>query len=177
MTVPLPTMAQVRQASATTAVGKHASGALYVHRTALPKLPAEFQDVYVVARGIMENHGVSSSDADIIKFHLTKSAVSFVYLQDDFDFVAHPAEALVIFVDLKDPTISPVSRSFMKSRNPPILHRKEQLVLLDYPRRTSLKRSPSKRSRPACWIGLRDTGASGSGYSGTAASAWKATTW
>ena len=116
----------VRAAGTGARVGKLLPEDLYVHRTAAEELPPLLRLVSFAATRI-----VGEVPYDVMKISLHGRSVSFLQYPT-FDDEAHPALLRSIRVYL--PRASHSVREFDPSRNPPILHRKEALVLADHPR-------------------------------------------
>ena len=109
-------------------VGKLLSEALYVHHTALPRLPALLR----VYEGCGRQLVGSIDGVTLIKLSRTKAKVSYL-LYPNFDRDGHPTLAECFIADL--PRLALHHRDYRRSVNPPILHRKELFVAADYPRR------------------------------------------
>jgi DNA phosphorothioation-associated putative methyltransferase len=106
-------------------VGKKVGGALYLHRSALRKMPLEYR---ANVKKASELAGVSAFN--VIKF---KADTISLLLYEDFDSASFPALLEAHTIDLSEES---VTRSIYRgSDNPPILHRKELLLLPDDPRR------------------------------------------
>lgn len=110
------------------AVGKRTPSALYVHRSALDTLPA----VLRVYEGCAQVLAGTIDAANIIKLALAEPQVSYL-AYPGFDKDAHPTLAAAVVVNLRQLTVS--FRDYTRSANPPLLHRKEEFVALDHPRR------------------------------------------
>ncbi len=109
-------------------VGKQTPTALYVHRNALAELPPLLQVYEGCARtltGTIEN-------ANLVKLSVVKPQVSFLSYPA-FEREAHPTLRSAVTVNLRELTVN--WRDYSKSPNPPLLHRKEEFVSRDDPRR------------------------------------------
>lgn len=109
-------------------VGKQTPSALYVHRTALSSLPPVLRVYEACARvlaGTVER-------ANMIKLSVTEPQVSYLSYPR-FERDAHPTLASAVTVNLK--RLSVDWRDYSRSDNPPLLHRKEEFIGLDDPRR------------------------------------------
>ena len=109
-------------------VGKLLPEALYVHHTAVPRLPALLR----VYEGCGRQLVGSVDRMTLVKLSRNKPKVSYM-VYPDFDRVGHPALTESFIADL--PRLTLHHRDYRRSDNPPILHRKELLVSDDYPRR------------------------------------------
>jgi len=107
-------------------IGKLLPTALYVHESAVSDL-APVLRVYVgCARAFVGD----VPDANLIKIHRFTGKLShLVYPQFEND--PHPALARSLTINLRTRQIR--EREYSESANPPILHRKETLVLPSYP--------------------------------------------
>lgn len=115
-------------AACTSPVGKLTPSSLYVHRTALPYLPTLLRLYEGCAQALVGN----VEGANIIKLSVTSPQVSYLSYPK-FDKNAHPTLSAAVTVNLAKPTVA--FRDYSKSENPPLLHRKEEFVAADYPKR------------------------------------------
>jgi DNA phosphorothioation-associated putative methyltransferase len=121
--------------------GKLTPDALYFHASALERLPPVLRALEGCARVVVgEIEG-----ANLIKLDRQRPKISYLSYPD-FDEIAHPtlAFSVVIWLD----TMIAKHYDFSRRDNPPILHRKETLVPLDYPgheRFARLSRQEEKR--------------------------------
>lgn len=109
-------------------VGKQTPSALYVHRSALAELPPVLQ-VYEGCARVLTG---TIAEANLIKLSVTQPQVSYLSYPR-FDRDAHPTLAAAITVNLKKLTVD--WRDYRRSDNPPLLHRKEEFIGGDDPRR------------------------------------------
>ena len=121
-------------------VGKLTPEALYVHRSALSRVPALLRVFEGCARVV-----VGDVDAELIKLDRGRAKISYLSYPE-FDEVAHPPlqRSIVVWLD----TMRAKLYDFSGRSNPPILHRKETFVGEDYPRRdlfARLTRQEEKR--------------------------------
>ncbi|MFI7208982.1 DNA phosphorothioation-associated putative methyltransferase [Micromonospora aurantiaca (nom. illeg.)] len=107
-------------------IGKLTSEALYVHVAALHLL-APLLRVYEGCARILTG---TVADANIIKLSRTGPKVSYLSYPD-FDRHPHPALATSLRADLSRIVVKYLD--FRESTNPPVLHRKETFVPIDYP--------------------------------------------
>ncbi|MCC6782322.1 MAG: DNA phosphorothioation-associated putative methyltransferase [Planctomycetes bacterium] len=114
-------------------IGKQTPKALYIHRTALERLPTLLRVYEGCARGLIGE----VESANIIKLNRWRPQVSYL-CYPDFDREAHPPLARSIIVTLDKIDVS--DRVYDSSINPPILHRKEDFVADDYPGREKFAR-------------------------------------
>ena len=123
-----------------TPFGKLTPEALYVHVAGLPQLPALLR----VYAGCSETLTGKVDDATLLKIHRLKPQVSFL-LYPTFDKDPHPALSASIVGRLHDYSVS--YKDFSERENPPILHRKEAFVPLDYPGREKFERLTLQEER------------------------------
>jgi DNA phosphorothioation-associated putative methyltransferase len=109
-------------------VGKQTPSALYVHRTALGSLPPILR-IYEACGRVLAG---TVERANMIKLFVTEPQVSYLSYPR-FERDAHPTLASAVTVNLK--RLSVDWRDYSKSDNPPLLHRKEEFVAPDDPRR------------------------------------------
>jgi DNA phosphorothioation-associated putative methyltransferase len=122
-----PTMIYVSARSS--AVGKQTPTALYVHRTALAELPPLLQVYEGCARVLSGTVDL----ANIVKLSVTQPQISYL-CYPSFDRDAHPTLAAAVTVNLRKLTVK--WRDYGASPNPPLLHRKEEFLGREHPRRT-----------------------------------------
>ena len=125
--------ALIDEACRRASVGKLLPDALYVHHTAVNRLPS----VLRVYEGCGHQLAGSVDRLTLVKLFRRRARVSFL-AYEDFDGIAHPALQTSIIADLK--CLDLHFRDYTRSSNPPVLHRKELLVADDYPRRPSFAR-------------------------------------
>jgi DNA phosphorothioation-associated putative methyltransferase len=113
--------AAMERAFANASVGKRTPSALYVHMSALSSLPSVLRVYEGCARTLV---GVVDG-ANIVKLHQDKPQVSYLSYPD-FDTQGHPPLYSSVLVHLRSLAVS--YRDYSNSENPPILHRKEQLI-------------------------------------------------
>ncbi|HYB98809.1 MAG TPA: DNA phosphorothioation-associated putative methyltransferase [Candidatus Limnocylindrales bacterium] len=106
-------------------VGKLLPEDLYFHTSAESDLPAVLRLLLCAARSVTGDVAY-----DVVKVRLDGRAISFLKY-NDFDGDPHPTLFYSVRVYL--PRASYQIRHFGKSDNPPILHRKDALVLPTYP--------------------------------------------
>jgi DNA phosphorothioation-associated putative methyltransferase len=109
-------------------VGKVLPTALYVHRDAVGSLPALLRVYEGCARALAGD----VEGTTLIKLSREQPQVSYLSYPD-FEREAHPALARSVIVNLRRLTVD--LRDCSGSTNPPILHRKEEFVAADDPRR------------------------------------------
>lgn len=109
-------------------VGKQTPSALYVHRSALGELPPILQVYEGCARALSG----TVEHSNLVKLSTTQPQVSYL-TYPDFDRDPHPLLASSVIVNLRKLTVD--WRDYTRSPNPPVLHRKEEFVGSDYPRR------------------------------------------
>jgi len=137
-------------------IGKQTREALYVHATVIMPLPftsyTEGVDPNDLVRwysdacfacDVCEEQGVNDvpmtrggfpclDDNWLVKYARNRDVVSFLYYPN-FLTDPHPALAKAVTIDLDKQTVK--VRSYAGTDNPPILHRKEEFVALNFPLR------------------------------------------
>ena len=114
-------------------VGKLLPHALYVHHSAVEHLPP----VLRVYEGCGRQLAGAVEGLTLIKLFRRRPRVSYL-AYEDFDRVAHPALRSTVIADLKGLDLH--FRDYSRSTNPPVLHRKELFVAVDYPARPRFAR-------------------------------------
>jgi DNA phosphorothioation-associated putative methyltransferase len=114
-------------------VGKQTPSALYVHRSALGHLPP----VLRVYEGCGRVLAGTVQHANMVKLSVTEPQVSYL-TYPDFDRDPHPTLRSAITVNLR--RLSVDWRDYSRSDNPPLLHRKEEFVGPDHPKRSLYER-------------------------------------
>jgi DNA phosphorothioation-associated putative methyltransferase len=114
-------------------VGKQTPSALYIHRTALHEIPPVLQ----VYEGCARVLAGTVEHANMIKLSVTEPQVSYLRYPT-FDRDAHPTLHSAITVSLRNLTVD--WRDYSRSENPPLLHRKEEFIASDDPRRKLYER-------------------------------------
>jgi len=109
-------------------VGKQTPTALYVHRSALGELPPVLQ-VYEGCARVLSG---TVEQANLVKLSVVQQQVSYL-TYPRFDRDAHPTLSAAITVNLKQRSVN--WRHYGRSENPPLLHRKEEFMGKDDPRR------------------------------------------
>ena len=136
----------IDQACSRASVGKLLPDALYVHHTAVDRLPS----VLRVYEGCGRQLAGSVDRLTLVKLFRRRARVSYL-AYEDFDSVAHPALQTSTIADLERLDLQ--FRDYTRSSNPPVLHRKELFVADDYPRRPTFARLTSREER----LGLLDS--------------------
>ncbi|WP_082981958.1 DNA phosphorothioation-associated putative methyltransferase [Mycolicibacterium mucogenicum] len=121
-------------------VGKQTPSALYVHRSALGHLPPVLR-VYEACGRVLAG---TVEPANLVKLSVTEPQVSYLSYPD-FDRDPHPKLRSALTVNLR--RLSLEWRDYGRSDNPPLLHRKEEFVGLDYPRRVLYERLTRAETR------------------------------
>ncbi len=116
----------IKQACQHSKIGKLLPAALYVHISALNEIDPKLR----LYEGCASRNIGGTEDANIIKFHIDKPCISYLYYPD-FESIAHPALQWSILIDLRD--LSLRFRDYADRDNPPILHRKETFLSLNHP--------------------------------------------
>jgi len=130
----------VEDAISASPIGKRTGSALYVHVDGLHELPQLLQIYEGCARAYLG----SFEDANVIKLHRDSPRVSYLTYAS-FDRDPHPTLLESFLVKLGGLEIS--FRSYADYRNPPILHRKEELLPQGDPRRERFERLTRQEER------------------------------
>lgn len=108
-------------------VGKQLPDSVYIHKSAEAELPEELSGIlHKIATALK----IPSSDWNILKLYKRDFRVAFLKYPD-FETYSYPALKHSYTVDLSKLSIR--KASYEKSKNPPILHRKETFVKDDFP--------------------------------------------
>jgi DNA phosphorothioation-associated putative methyltransferase len=126
--MPSMDLSALPQLVAKLSIGKRLPEAVYVHRQALPLLPAELHEAVEAAVAIA---ALDAAAFEVIKFTRRGTAVSLLAYPDFFE-TPFPFLTDSWVVDLG--TRSVAHRRYAADGNPPILHRKELLLPPDHPR-------------------------------------------
>jgi DNA phosphorothioation-associated putative methyltransferase len=110
-------------------VGKQTPSALYVHKSALGELPPIMQVYEGCARALSG----TVEHANMVKLSVREPQVSYL-TYPAFERDAHPTLASAVTVNLK--RLSVDWRDYRGSANPPLLHRKEEFLSQQDPRRS-----------------------------------------
>ena len=116
----------IQQKCAESQIGKKLPDSLYVHLSALDELDLSLR----LYEGCASRTVGRMDGATIIKFHIDKPRISYLFYPD-FDKVAHPILHTSVRIDLRDLHVK--FTDYEKSKNPPVLHRKETFVAQSYP--------------------------------------------
>jgi DNA phosphorothioation-associated putative methyltransferase len=131
---------QMRQLAARGAiVGKRTPSALYVHVEALGRLSPLLR----LYEGCARLLAGAVDGANVIKLNTSENQVSYL-AYPEFDRNPHPELTSAVTVNL---TRLRVDRRSYERSNPPILHRKEEMVGDDHPRRESWQRLTASEER------------------------------
>jgi DNA phosphorothioation-associated putative methyltransferase len=123
-----------------TPCGKLTPEALYVHVSALPQLPP----ILRIYEGCASAYIGTVEGANLVKLNRRKAKVSYLSYPD-FDSAPHPALLGSLTVSLGNLEVR--YWDYSDSENPPILHRKEEFVLQDYPLRPKFERLTKQEER------------------------------
>jgi hypothetical protein len=108
-------------------IGKKLPDSVYVHESALSKLPENLASLALLT---VDQFNISDNSWTILKFY--KKDFKIAYLDyPDFENQSYPILKLSQIVDLQKQYIR--KSDYSKSDNPPILHRKETFVAESYP--------------------------------------------
>ncbi|NJK38827.1 MAG: DNA phosphorothioation-associated putative methyltransferase [Oscillatoriales cyanobacterium RM2_1_1] len=122
----IPTQFSVAKLCRQSQIGKLLPDAFYVHISTLSALDPQLQTYEQQARLVLG----SEIEPTLMKFSLNQAKVSYL-IYPDFDTNPHPVLHQSIQVNLN--TLQAKDQDFSRRTNPPILHRKETFVTLDYP--------------------------------------------
>ncbi|MCI4064009.1 DNA phosphorothioation-associated putative methyltransferase [Micromonospora sp. R77] len=136
-------------------IGKLTADALYVHAIAIEALDPLLRIYEGCARALIG----SAQECTLIKFSRMATKVSYLSYPD-FDKSPHPVLASSLRANLR--TLDVKYTDFRNSTNPPVLHRKETFVPLDYPGRDKFARLTKQEER----AGLLDESATIGTYAG-----------
>ena len=139
----------IDRACAQAPIGKVLPGALYVHHTALSRLPPLLR----VYEGCGRQLAGSVEGLTLVKLGRRQPKVSYL-VYPEFDRVGHPALAEAFISDLARLDLH--HRDYRSTPGPPVLHRKELLVALDHPDRGRFARLTAQEEA----LGLLSTGRS-----------------
>lgn len=128
-------------------VGKLLPDALYVHHTAVERLPPLLR----VYEGCGRQLAGAVEGLTLVKLARRRARVSYL-VYEDFDRHAHPALQEAFVADLRRLDLH--RRDYRRSENPPILHRKERFVADTYPARARFARLTAREDR----LGLLEAG-------------------
>jgi len=110
-------------------VGKQTAGAFYVHKSAVKCVDMKLQ--HIIERAMVLCPTPNGENwYDLIKVSNDKKKVSFLEYKN-FNQDPHPALLYSWCIDIEEGTHT--TRNYLRSKNPPILHRKDSLVAEDYP--------------------------------------------
>jgi DNA phosphorothioation-associated putative methyltransferase len=107
-------------------IGRCDRQALYIHVSALERLDPMLR----LYEGCASRTIGRMDGATLIKFHLHKPKISYLFYPD-FDLDPHPKMQASMQIDLRDLHVR--YRDYHNSDNPPVLHYKDAYVLPDYP--------------------------------------------
>lgn len=124
---------KVHDACRLSPVGKQTPTALYIHISALQELPPILRVYEGCARALVG----TVEGANIIKLHRDVPQISYL-LYPDFERDPHPALNASLLVHLQ--TFRIKYREYTDSKNPPILHRKEEFIAKGHPLHPKFKR-------------------------------------
>ena len=135
----------LQAAAGVATVGKRLPAALYVHRSALDRLPGLLQGYERCARRVAADAGRGdTADAEVVKLATDEPRVSYLHYPG-FDRDPHPALRHTLWVRVADRSVG--SRDYSTSLNPPVLHRKECFVAADHPLRAKFARLTAQEER------------------------------
>ena len=126
-------------------VGKQTPSALYIHRSALGLLPP----VLRVYEGCARVLAGTVEHANMVKLSVTEPQVSYL-TYPEFDHDPHPTLQSAITVNLR--RLSVDWRDYSGSDNPPLLHRKEEFVGPDHPKRALYERLTRTEVRAGLYL-------------------------
>jgi DNA phosphorothioation-associated putative methyltransferase len=110
-------------------IGKLVAGYRYAHVSAITELPSDFRTLIKEAADLAQLE--AGTDFNVVKIQTLRDDLSLLSYADFFDS-AFPTLARSWRISVERGTV--VYRSYIDSRNPPILHRKELLLAASHPR-------------------------------------------
>lgn len=114
-------------------IGKQTPSALYVHLSAMAEIPPVLQ----VYEGCARVLAGTIASANMIKLSIVEPQVSYL-TYPNFDKDAHPTLQSAVTVNLRKLRVD--WRDYSRSDNPPLLHRKEEFLALEHPKRALYER-------------------------------------
>ena len=126
-------MRRIGRAAEGSTIGKRTPSALYVHESALDALPPLLR----LYEGCARSYIGRVEDANLIKLHTDEPVVSYLSYPE-FESDPHPALEEATTVHLQ--TFRIRERDYRRSKNPPILHRKELFLRPDHPQSAKFAR-------------------------------------
>ncbi len=123
----------IDEACRSSSVGKLTPNALYIHTSALTFLPS----ILRVYEGCARAYIGSVEGANIVKLHRRKPQVSYL-AYPEFERDPHPSLQASLIVPLQAFHIQ--YYEYMDSKNPPIIHRKEEFIAADHPYKAKFSR-------------------------------------
>lgn len=114
-------------------IGKQTPSALYVHRSAMAEIPPVLQ----VYEGCARVLAGTIPHANMIKLSIAEPQVSYL-TYPDFDKDPHPTLKSAVTVNLRKLRVD--WRDYSRSDNPPLLHRKEEFLGPEHPKRSLYER-------------------------------------
>jgi DNA phosphorothioation-associated putative methyltransferase len=114
-------------------IGKLMPRALYIHQSALGYLPLSLR----IMEGCARKYLGLQEGGTVLKFHRTEPELSYL-MYPTFESEAHPALAGSIKFSLR--SFEVVFRDYSNSGNPPVLHRKEEVVHQTHPQYETFSR-------------------------------------
>lgn len=119
--------------------GKRMHSATYLHVSALEYAHPELVRMYEKAVKVLrEEAEIDGHEAQVIKFHRGVPRVSLMWLGGDFEAVGHPEILFSVLVDAATGEVK--TKSYVKSDNPPVIHRKEDMLSREHPRWAEFRR-------------------------------------
>ncbi len=116
----------IKKKCAESSIGKKLPDSLYVHMSALDMLDLSLR----LYEGCASRTVGRMDGATLVKFHVDAPMISYLFYPT-FDTDPHPTLHTSVRIDLRDLHVK--YADYEKSKNPPILHRKETFVAPNYP--------------------------------------------
>jgi DNA phosphorothioation-associated putative methyltransferase len=142
---------QVNAACSDSLIGKKTPEALYVHVSAIDKLPASLR----VFEGCARAYIGRVEGANIVKLNRLEPKISYLSYPA-FEEDPHPALAQSLSVHLQ--TFRVRTRDYSDFRNPPILHRKETFLPPEHPLQAKFARLTRAEERAGLYADPRTMG-------------------
>lgn len=133
-------ISQVSAACASADIGKLTPEALYVHVSAMGRLPALLQ----VYEGCATTLAGKVDGANVVKLNRLKPKVSYMSYPG-FERLPHPTLAESVVASFRELRVD--VRDYRDRENPPVLHRKELFLASDHPLRERFARLTAQEER------------------------------
>ena len=136
----------------TLSIGKQLPDAIYVHESAIKRVPEELAGLTLQTAKIFE---IPPNRWNIVKFSKRSFKITFLNYPR-FEEYAYPELQQSYTVDLQRMSVR--KANYSKSDNPPILHRKETFVSDDHPRYTLFREITNEGEKAGLYTKTRNIG-------------------